>query len=106
MSDLLFSVKDHVAYITMNRPDSLNAFSEEMIVEWIKALEEVRDSDDIRVVVLSGNGRGFCAGGDIKEMSKGRGFFNSSEDISSTALNRKNSIWKSSTSTPTTSRNR
>ena len=94
MSDLLFSVKDHVAYITMNRPDSLNAFSEEMIVEWIKALEEVRDSDDIRVVVLSGNGRGFCAGADITEMSKGSGLFNSSEDISSTALNRKNSIWK------------
>lgn len=74
MSDLLFSVKDHVAYITMNRPDSLNAFSEEMIVEWIKALEEVRDSDDIRVVVLSGNGRGFCAGGDIKEMSREEDF--------------------------------
>lgn len=67
MSDLLFSVKDHVAYITMNRPDSLNAFSEEMIVEWIKALEEVRDSDDIRVVVLSGNGRGFVLAVTLKK---------------------------------------
>ena len=46
MADLLFDVKDHIATITLNRPESLNAFSEEMIVNWIKALEEVRDNDE------------------------------------------------------------
>ena len=94
MSDLLFEVKDHIATITLNRPDSLNAFSEEMILSWIKALEEVRDNDDIRAVILKGNGKAFCAGGDIKAMVAGKGFYHSEEDITSTALARKNSLWK------------
>ena len=94
MADLLFTVENSVAKITLNRPDSLNAFSEEMIETWIKALETVRDSDDIRAVLVSGNGRAFCAGGDIKEMIAGNGFFKSETDISSTGLARKNSLWK------------
>jgi len=57
-------------------------------------LERVRDSDDIRAVLLSGNGKGFCAGGDIKEMIKGNGFYKSEKDITSTGLARKNSLWK------------
>lgn len=94
MSDLLFTVENRVAKITLNRPDSLNAFSEEMIVNWIEALETIRDSDDIRAVIVSGNGKAFCAGGDIKEMAAGNGFYKSSTDISSTGLARKNSLWK------------
>lgn len=94
MADLLFEVENHIATITLNRPDSLNAFSEEMIVSWIKALEEVRDNDDIRVVVLKGNGKAFCAGGDIKAMAAGKGFYESTGDTTSTALARKNSLWK------------
>ena len=94
MADLLFEVKDHIATITLNRPEAYNAFSEEMITEWIKALETVRDQDDIRVVIVKGNGKSFCAGGDIKAMQAGEGFFKSEEDISSTGLARKNSLWK------------
>lgn len=94
MADLLFEIENRIATITLNRPDSLNAFSEEMVMKWIQALEEVRDNDEIRVVILKGNGKAFCAGGDIKAMTAGKGFFESSEDISSTALARKNSLWK------------
>ncbi|MFC4798692.1 enoyl-CoA hydratase/isomerase family protein [Neobacillus sp. GCM10023253] len=96
MTDLIFNVENGVAKIILNRPDSLNAFSAEMIDLWIKALETVRDSDDIRVLVISGNGRGFCSGGDIKSMGRGEGFLQSdgTEDFSSTALARKNSLWK------------
>ncbi|WP_087972379.1 enoyl-CoA hydratase/isomerase family protein [Oceanobacillus rekensis] len=94
MSDLIFEVENSVARITLNRPESLNAFSEEMINEWIKALETVRDSDEIRAVVVSGNGRAFCSGGDIKEMIKGNGFYRSQNDITSNGLARKNSLWK------------
>ena len=94
MADLIFNVENSLAKITLNRPDSLNAFSEEMIETWISALETVRDSDDIRVVLISGNGRAFCAGGDIKEMVAGNGFYKSENDISSTGLARKNSLWK------------
>lgn len=94
MADLLFEVQQNIATITLNRPDAYNAFSEEMITEWIKALETVRDSDTIRAVIVKGNGKSFCAGGDIKAMQQGEGFFKSEEDISSTGLARKNSLWK------------
>lgn len=97
MTDLLFEVKDGIATITLNRPEARNAFSVEMIELWIKALEEVRDNDDIRVLVITGNGRAFCAGGDIKSMQKGLGFLDLNgreEDFSTTGLARKNSLWK------------
>ncbi|MFD0829538.1 enoyl-CoA hydratase/isomerase family protein [Neobacillus sp. M.A.Huq-85] len=98
MQDLLFEVNGGIATITLNRPDSLNAFSINMIQNWIKALEEVRDNDNIRVLVLTGKGKAFCAGGDIKAIKNNDGFLNMDEheekDFSSTGLNRKNSLWK------------
>jgi enoyl-CoA hydratase/carnithine racemase len=61
-------------------------------------LEEVRDNDDIRVLLLTGNGKSFCAGGDVKAMKTGKGLVNLSGheelDFTSTALKRKNSLWK------------
>lgn len=94
MSDLIYEVQGHLARITMNRPEHLNCFSEEMIHLWTAALEDIRDRDDIYAVLLSGNGKAFCAGGDVKAMAAGDGFFESRDDISSTALARKNSLWK------------
>lgn len=94
MADLIYEVKGHLARITMNRPEHLNCFSEEMIHLWTKALEDVRDREDIYAVLLSGNGKAFCAGGDVKAMAAGDGFFESHDDISSTALARKNFLWK------------
>lgn len=94
MKDLIFTVENNIAKIILNRPERMNAFSEEMLDLWIEALETVRDSDDIRAVLVKGNGRGFCAGGDVKEMSAGRGFYKTTEDRVSTALKRKNSLWK------------
>ena len=94
MADLIYEVKGHLARLTMNRPEHLNCFSEEMIHLWTKALEDVRDREDIYAVLLSGNGKSFCAGGDVKAMAAGDGFFESHDDISSTALARKNSLWK------------
>ena len=87
MADLIYEVHNHLARITLNRPKQLNCFSEEMIRLWTEALEDVRDNDDV-------NGKAFCAGGDVKAMAAGDGFFESHEDISSTALARKNSLWK------------
>lgn len=67
---LLFETKDHIATITLNRPDVLNAFTEEMIQAWVAALQECRDNDDIHVVILTGAGRAFCAGGDVRAMKE------------------------------------
>lgn len=94
MPDLLYEVEGHLARITMNRPEHLNCFSEEMIQLWTAALEDIRDRDDIYAVLLSGSGKAFCAGGDVKAMAAGDGFFESHDDITSTALARKNSLWK------------
>ena len=62
MADLIYEVHNHLARITLNRPKQLNCFSEEMIRLWTEALEDVRDNDDVYALLLSGNGKAFCAG--------------------------------------------
>ncbi|ECO1677978.1 enoyl-CoA hydratase/isomerase family protein [Peribacillus simplex] len=97
MSDLLFTVDNGIARITLNRPDKLNAFSTEMIELWIDALQMIRDDEEIRVVVLAGNGRAFCSGGDVKSMTSGEGMLYNNTgvgDMVTTALARKNTLWK------------
>ena len=69
MADLIYEVHNHLARITLNRPKQLNCFSEEMIRLWTEALEDVRDNDDVYALLLSGNGKAFCAGGDVKAMA-------------------------------------
>ena len=64
-SQIIFDKDGHVATITLNRPDKLNAYSEVMVHELLKAFAEARDDDNIRAVILTGAGRGFCSGGDI-----------------------------------------
>ena len=62
-----FDVSDHVATITLNRPDALNAFTDAMAEDMRLAWETVRETDDIHAVVLQANGeRAFCTGADIK----------------------------------------
>jgi 2-(1,2-epoxy-1,2-dihydrophenyl)acetyl-CoA isomerase len=67
MSDqtILFDVCDGVARITLNRPDKLNSFNVRMHEELLEALNAVETDANIRVVVLTGAGRGFCAGQDL-----------------------------------------
>ena len=67
MTDILFDVGQGVATVTLNRPDVLNSFRRSMAAALIGALERVRDDDSLRAVVLTGAGRGFCAGQDLTE---------------------------------------
>lgn len=67
MTDILFDVGQGVATITLNRPDVLNSFRRSMAAALIGALERVREDDSLRAVVLTGAGRGFCAGQDLAE---------------------------------------
>jgi 2-(1,2-epoxy-1,2-dihydrophenyl)acetyl-CoA isomerase len=62
---VLYKKDGRVATITLNRPAKLNAYSETMVHEILAALADARDDDEVRVVILTGTGRGFCAGGDI-----------------------------------------
>jgi len=72
--DLLEVVKDGVAVLTLNRPDRLNAMSGPMLDAMLEALPRLADDPEVGVVVLTGAGRGFCAGGDVKAMTEGREF--------------------------------
>ncbi|HRW37700.1 MAG TPA: enoyl-CoA hydratase/isomerase family protein, partial [Aquihabitans sp.] len=55
--------------LTFNRPDQLNAFNQRLWYELTAALAEAAEDDDVRCVVLTGTGRGFCAGQDLGEMA-------------------------------------
>ena len=62
---LLYDVQDHVATITLNRPDKLNAFTSQMMHELIAAFDAVDADDEVRAVIVTGAGRAFCAGADL-----------------------------------------
>ncbi len=63
-------VRDGVAVLTLNRPEKRNAISDDMRTELIHALERVTADREIRALVLTGNGKGFCAGGDVAGMQR------------------------------------
>jgi 2-(1,2-epoxy-1,2-dihydrophenyl)acetyl-CoA isomerase len=58
-------VVDKVATIRLNRPEKLNAFTDDMITSWVGLLEEYRTSADVNVIVITGAGRAFTTGGDV-----------------------------------------
>ena len=61
-----------VAQLTLDRPDRMNALSMDLARDLLDALEDVAAEDGIGAVILTGAGRGFCAGGDVKEMERNR----------------------------------
>src|SRR3954452_3656920 len=73
MSSILVSLEAGVLAITLNRPDKLNAFNPEMHQQLKAALERARDEPEVRAVLLTGAGRGFCAGQDLAERNVAAG---------------------------------
>jgi len=67
---ILTEVKDRVARLTFNRPDKLNALSRELLSESISRLMEWSRDPDIGAIVVTGEGRAFCAGGDVSNMAR------------------------------------
>ena len=65
---LKFETKNHIAYITLNRPERLNSFDIKLGEELHDVLKNISKNNDIRAVILRGTGKGFCGGGDVKEM--------------------------------------
>jgi enoyl-CoA hydratase/carnithine racemase len=64
-TQISYDVSDRVATITLNRPDQLNAFTNTMMRELIDAFDRVDADDEVRAVIVTGAGRGFCAGADL-----------------------------------------
>jgi enoyl-CoA hydratase len=63
--NVLYEKNGHVAYITLNRPDKLNAVSPELVRDWSAAMTEAEDDDEVKVIVFKGAGRAFSAGADL-----------------------------------------
>jgi enoyl-CoA hydratase/carnithine racemase len=87
-TDILYEVDNLIATITLNRPDKLNASTSEMDKEVRHAVEAAAADDNVRAIVLTGAGRGFCAGADMSRLSKvaagGRPGGNGSQESRST----------------------
>ena len=83
---VLYDVADHVATITLNRPHRRNAISVRMLQHLSEALTRADDSVDVRAIVLTGAGKGFCAGLDIKDAMAGTGIGGGGGDGGATAV--------------------
>jgi 2-(1,2-epoxy-1,2-dihydrophenyl)acetyl-CoA isomerase len=66
---VLYELKDKCAYITLNRPDSFNAFDDEQSYALQDALKQAAKDDNVRVVVITGAGKAFCSGQDLKAIA-------------------------------------
>jgi enoyl-CoA hydratase/carnithine racemase len=65
--NIIVEESNHIATLTLNRPDRLNAFTVQLEEELLHALESLDQNEDVRAVIVTGAGRGFCAGEDVKE---------------------------------------
>ncbi len=99
--DILYHKENRIATLTLNRPDNFNAFSEDMLKGWAHYLAEGQNDPEVRVIVVTGAGKAFCAGGDVKSMAKGQGFIHQDNEQAGnkeideqTPLETKNSLWK------------
>ncbi|WP_374283728.1 enoyl-CoA hydratase/isomerase family protein [Novosphingobium sp.] len=73
MAALEYAVSEHIATITLNRPERMNTISREMLDELCVVLTRANEDADVRVIVLTGTGRAFCAGLDLNEAASGEG---------------------------------
>ncbi len=64
-TQIAYDVSDHIATITLNRPDKMNAFTNRMMRELVDAFDRVDADDEVRAVIFTGAGRAFCAGADL-----------------------------------------
>jgi enoyl-CoA hydratase len=67
---IIFEKEEHIAVITFNRPEAMNALNNQTRAEFARAIQDVADDDAIKVLILTGSGKAFVAGSDIKEFNK------------------------------------
>lgn len=73
MGELIVGIEERVATVTFNRPDRMNTITGTMLAEFSEALVELDRNPEVRVIVLTGAGRAFCAGLDLQEQASGTG---------------------------------
>jgi len=69
--EIIYTVEDYIATITLNRPETMNAFTNTMLDEWADAIEAAKRDPKVKVLVVTGAGRGFCSGMDVRGAAAG-----------------------------------
>ncbi len=69
MGSIVLKIEDNIGFITLNRPEVFNSFNREMALEMQSALDKCAEDTAVRVIVITGNGKAFCAGQDLKEVT-------------------------------------
>jgi len=70
--DIIYTKEDGIATITLNRPETLNALADTMTREWVAAIEDAKKDDLVKVLVVTGAGRGFCSGANPRQLASRR----------------------------------
>lgn len=91
---VLFEKRGKVAYVTLNRPEVLNAMNQEMFRELAEAWTRIQGDDGVRVAILSGAGRAFSAGADMKEAARRASSAGGPPSASTPGLLREIELWK------------
>ncbi len=73
MSSIDFHISDKVAIIKLNRPEVFNSFNKEMALSFQKTIDECAENDSVRAIYITGNGKAFCAGQDLQEVTDPNG---------------------------------
>lgn len=81
LNSVIYEVKGRIAYITLNRPDRLNAIGNKMAQEIRIAVEEANLNDNVHCIVLTGTGRAFCAGYDLQAYAEKKGVNSGSQKM-------------------------
>ncbi|MDG4716731.1 enoyl-CoA hydratase-related protein [Winogradskyella marincola] len=69
MSSIELKIENNIAYITLNRPEVFNSFNREMALNLQQVFDDCESNSEVRAIVLTGNGKAFCAGQDLKEVT-------------------------------------
>lgn len=69
MSSIILKIEDSIAFITLNRPEVFNSFNREMALLMQETLDQCSKDENIRAIVITGSGKAFCAGQDLKEVT-------------------------------------
>lgn len=80
-SSILYDVAEGVATITLNKPERLNAFDDEMLVEWADAIHRADQDRGVRAIIITGAGRGFCSGMNVQAEAAGSGVLRSEATV-------------------------
>jgi len=89
---ILYDVDQGVATITLNKPERMNAFDDQMLGEWLDAIREADRDPGVRVVIITGAGRGFCSGMNVSDEAGGRGVLRSEATIARRRQSLRNSV--------------